>query len=33
MNHEFNNHEKHERVLFSDECCAIQGSEVVVSLR
>ena len=28
MNHEFSNREKHERVLFSDECRAIQGSEV-----
>ena len=25
---EFNNHEIHERVLFSDECCAVQGSEM-----
>ena len=28
MNHAFNNSEKHEKILFSDECCAIQGSEV-----
>ncbi len=33
MNHEFNNREIHEKVLFSDECHAVQGSEVVVSLR
>ncbi len=28
MNHEFNNREKHEKILFSDECHAIQGNEV-----
>ena len=32
MNHEFNNHEIHEKVLFPDEYHAIQGNEVWLPL-